>query len=523
MKNFISFRHRFLIAFCVIHLILLAPVLVIIRYSTNKIYNSEIKETMKAASQTAGDITDFVFARLRQDQQRQARLYLMESEFLTFAKRYFNKQAGKKDLSDYQASYIHTRFNFDGLYLFDRDKQLIAIKTPSSDAFVQRMIRDSAMIDNALSGRPSSVIALPDRLILSAEPVYLSDGNKGALLSVNAMPAAFSRSYETKQVNDQAYQSLIKDLKKTKRQIWYTGIITIVVIFSLHTTLWIWFWRHYTKPLNELHTGLEALSRGQKDFSLKAGSFSDEYRIIISHIETMLHNFSDQQNRLLYLEKMALWKDIAQQLAHEIKNPLTPIQLTIQQIRDAYRGDDEAYKNILTECSHIILEEIQRLRSLTKEFSDFARSPNLLFRPHDLNKIIDEIIRFYQSQEITFIPDPEIPKLEIDRDAIKQVIINLLDNALHAAAAGILISIATKNSDEFVTMTIRDNGKGIPKEFIPRIFEPYYTTKSASAGLGLAIVKNILEEHKASIDVDSIENLGTTFTIRFRKMNPLLS
>jgi nitrogen fixation/metabolism regulation signal transduction histidine kinase len=206
-------------------------------------------------------------------------------------------------------------------------------------------------------------------------------------------------------------------------------------------------------------------------------------------------------------------------MAHEIKNPLTPIQLTVQQIKDAYHGDDENYKKILKECSGIIEEEIQSLKNLTKEFSDFARMPSLSPKPTSLNQLVKDVTAIYASTPFRILLEDGTAMVEIDAEAIKRVLINLIDNGLAALAnkANGLITLTTQDRNEHIRLMISDNGHGIPKEHFHRIFEPHFSTKSTGMGLGLAIVKNILDEQKAEISVDSVENFGTTFTIDFKK------
>ncbi|HNI10822.1 MAG TPA: ATP-binding protein, partial [bacterium] len=239
-------------------------------------------------------------------------------------------------------------------------------------------------------------------------------------------------------------------------------------------------------------------------------------------LNQMVQNLRDEQQRILQLEKTATWREMAQRMAHEIKNPLTPIQLTIQQIKDSYAGNDEKYRKLLTECTTIIEEEIETLRNLTKEFSDFARMPVVVLKPSSLNKLIEDIILMYAAIPFEKKLDDRLPFIPLDTEAFKRVLINLIDNALAAVSnkQDRLIRIATIDVNTHVQLIIADNGYGIPKSNLERIFEPHFSTKTTSMGLGLAIVKKIIEEHQGTISVDSIENLGTTFTITLPKENP---
>lgn len=270
-----------------------------------------------------------------------------------------------------------------------------------------------------------------------------------------------------------------------------------------------------THPIKNLAHGTEQISKGNLDYQINMRPRNDEIGLLMSSFNQMVQSIKQEQERVLYLEKMATWREIAQRLAHEIKNPLTPIQLTVQQIKDSYKGEDLKFRRILDECYEIIEEEIQSLRNLTKEFSEFARMPSLSFKPTDINQIVRDVVAFYANISFKLDLQKKLPFAEIDAEAVKRVIINLVDNALAATAgkSDAKITISTLTTESMIRLTVSDNGHGIPKENLAKIFEPHFSTKSSSMGLGLAIVKSIIEEHKASISVDSIENHGTTFTI----------
>jgi len=209
---------------------------------------------------------------------------------------------------------------------------------------------------------------------------------------------------------------------------------------------------------------------------------------------------------------MAAWREIARVLAHEIKNPLTPIQLLVQQIQDAYRGDDENYRATLRESSGIINEEIDKLRRLVREFSDFARLPELQPAPAQLNALVLEVTRLYTRRVLKLELDQSLPMAAFDWEAMRRVLLNLIENALQSSPQT-EVTIQTRHAADQVEIIVADTGPGIPAENLPRIFEPYFSTKKSGMGLGLAIVKQIVTEHGGAVTVTSSVGRGTCFQL----------
>jgi two-component system nitrogen regulation sensor histidine kinase NtrY len=213
---------------------------------------------------------------------------------------------------------------------------------------------------------------------------------------------------------------------------------------------------------------------------------------------------------------MAAWREIARVLAHEIKNPLTPIQLMVRQIQDEYRGEDAAYRQTLDECARIINEEIEQLRRLVREFSDFARMPELHPAPGQLNELATEVARLYSQRPLQLQLNPTLPPVRFDGEAMRRVLINLIENAMQASnTAAITMRTFHDHRSNEVAIAVEDTGPGIAPEYLPRIFEPYFSTKKSGIGLGLAIVKRIIEEHGGTISVHSETGRGCAFVCRF--------
>jgi nitrogen fixation/metabolism regulation signal transduction histidine kinase len=218
----------------------------------------------------------------------------------------------------------------------------------------------------------------------------------------------------------------------------------------------------------------------------------------------------DEVTELLQAEHDAAWSEVARRLAHEIKNPLTPIQLSSERLMHKLSPVlDEDSKTFLQRMTSTIGNQVENMKSMVNAFSDYARAPALNFQESDINALLIEVAELYQNNdkqaEIT-VETETLPVLRLDRNRIRQLLVNLLKNALEALGNerdDALITLSTRyhsgHKDKWVTLEIADNGPGIPEALLPQLFEPYVTNKKKGTGLGLAIVKKIVEEHAGTI------------------------
>lgn len=227
----------------------------------------------------------------------------------------------------------------------------------------------------------------------------------------------------------------------------------------------------------------------------------------------------DDLTQVMKAQRMAAWREVARRIAHEIKNPLTPIQLSAQRLRKRYLsrfGDDE---KVFDECTEMIIKSVDELKNLVNEFSNFARMPAIQPEPNDLNGIIRETLTLYQEAHrgvtFNFTPDNHLPQLKIDRDQIKRVVINLLENAVAAMEEKGTIEISSHYDQELklVDFRVADDGPGIPPEDRSRLFEPYFSTKKTGTGLGLAIVNSVITDHGGFVRVRNNVPRGACFVV----------
>ncbi|MCX7983244.1 MAG: ATP-binding protein [Syntrophales bacterium] len=219
-------------------------------------------------------------------------------------------------------------------------------------------------------------------------------------------------------------------------------------------------------------------------------------------------------------ERAAAWREVARRMAHEIKNPLTPIQLSAQRLQRKFGSRLETEGEIFNECTQTIINQVEVLKNLVNAFSRYAKLPATQLSLNDLNEVIAEAVKLFQEahKDIKFslIKDESLPPINLDPEQIKRVMINLLDNAVAAVTnPGGEIEVRTIHSRTHrrAVVEVADNGCGVPQEYKAKIFEPYFSTKGAGSGLGLAIVTSIIEDHQGQISI--IENQPKGTIVRF--------
>jgi len=227
----------------------------------------------------------------------------------------------------------------------------------------------------------------------------------------------------------------------------------------------------------------------------------------------------DDVTPLIRAQKVAAWREVARRLAHEIKNPLTPIQLSAERLARHFAGSPPQTKAMVDECTTTIVGEVESLKMLVDEFSQFARMPPPRTVPTDVAALIGETVSLYNGifADVRIEPRfaPNLPLVRLDVEQIRRVIINLVDNAIEAMDRSGCIFVETQRDEanSLVRVIVADDGPGIPPAEREKLFLPYYSTKRRGSGLGLAIVRRIIAEHGGSIDVGDNTPRGTRFTI----------
>jgi len=226
----------------------------------------------------------------------------------------------------------------------------------------------------------------------------------------------------------------------------------------------------------------------------------------------------DDLTQLMKAQRMAAWREVARRIAHEIKNPLTPIQLSAQRLRKRYLEKLQPDGAVFDECTRTIVKQVEELKGMVNEFSNFARMPASQPTPNQLNDIIQETLVLFKEAhkriKFEFVPN-HLPVMNVDRDQMKRVIINLIKNSLTAIENEGKIKIQTNYDHrlQIARLEVSDDGRGIPDEDKERLFEPYFSTRKSGMGLGLTIVNAIISDHNGYIRVRDNKPRGTTFLI----------
>jgi nitrogen fixation/metabolism regulation signal transduction histidine kinase len=288
--------------------------------------------------------------------------------------------------------------------------------------------------------------------------------------------------------------------------------------------------RGVTRRINRLAAAIDLVAEG--DLSVRVPvTGSDELTDLARTFNRMIGEISQSRSRIEFLQRIGAWQDMAQRLAHEIKNPLTPIQLAVQECHRKYAGDDPKYRALLDTTLEIVEEEVGTLRRLVGSFSNFARLPQADLQPANLSDFLRDC-----ENQLGHLEDPtagepaaealpatnvdikwEVPKEElsvaIDRQMLRRVVVNLVRNAVQAIrdqqrdGAGRVI-VSAQREGEGVRIEVEDDGPGVATSMRGRIFDPYVTTKADGTGLGLAIVKKVVVEHGGEIEADESPRLG---------------
>jgi two-component system nitrogen regulation sensor histidine kinase NtrY len=227
----------------------------------------------------------------------------------------------------------------------------------------------------------------------------------------------------------------------------------------------------------------------------------------------------DDLTELLKAQRVAAWREVAQRIAHEIKNPLTPIQLSAQRLRRRLRGSSGEEQRLVAECTETIIQEVDGLKRLVDEFSRFARMPVLAPRPTDVRPLVDAVVALYRESHPAVLLSTrhatDLPLLEVDPDHIKRAVLNLVDNAVEAVGGTGEVVVETLHVPEtaHARIVVSDTGPGISAEDKEKLFLPYFSTKAAGMGLGLPIVHEIVTEHGGTIRVEDNAPRGSRFII----------
>ena len=376
-------------------------------------------------------------------------------------------------------------------------------------------------------------------LYLCAKPIYSEDVTRrvGAVLIGQLTPFTRSEVQEIREKIDElkrrvgegqaSYQQAAATRKPALKEMLILLLLTSALI------LLIAFWatsmisRSITEPIKNLVRGTKQISKGNLKYRVSVHT-KDEFALLAGAFNQMTEDLERSTDELKRAEKLAAWREIAQKLAHEIKNPLTPIQLNAQRLQLRYHRNPEGYGELVDQLTNIIIDEVEGIRRLLDEFSRLARLPAPELKPTDIHAIIEKAIELMGElpANVTINSDiaANLPLIPVDEEQMKRAIFNIIKNAVESMMgrggkltikADLAVKTASVPSKRQVVIQFIDTGPGVPPEVQSKLFVPHFSTKKDGMGLGLAIVKKTIDAHGGEITVDTNPpEPGTTFTIR---------
>ena len=282
-----------------------------------------------------------------------------------------------------------------------------------------------------------------------------------------------------------------------------------------------WLAARVTRPVEELAAAARQVAAGDWNAQVRSQS-SDELGEMATCFNAMTRELTDQRERLLQSERVAAWRELARRLAHELKNPLFPLQITVENLLRARQGRGEQFDEVFRESTSTLLAEIGDLRAIIGRFSEFSKMPQPQPQNVDINELVRNVLLVHQGLlrqqgrpaiDARLELDSEMGMIAVDPDLLHRALSNLVLNAIDAMPQGGTLTLRTWHGAPSTCIEVRDTGSGLTQEECGRLFTPYYTTKAHGTGLGLAIAQSVVSDHGGKISVKSSLNQGTSFVI----------
>jgi len=354
-----------------------------------------------------------------------------------------------------------------------------------------------------------------------AVPVEVALPGGGALRATFAVEASlFAELDETRALAETA-----RDMEKSRAEVRRSVILALGATLAgsaLLAALLGWLWaRRTARRLSRLAEAHRRVAAGDLSVRLLPEGGRDEIAALAHGFNAMVEEVRQARDRIVYLEKISGWQEVARRLAHEIKNPLTPIQLAFQQVEARWRqqpSPDPAFGRLLGDAGEIVRQELATLQRLVEEFAGFARLPDVVPEPADLGAFVAAFVdtspQLTEAAEVHLVnPGAPLP-VRLDATLMRRVLANLTENAVQAARPDrAVIHLGVARARDRAVLTVADEGPGIPPELRSKVFDPYVTTKETGTGLGLAIAKKIVLQHGGELQVGERPGGGASFTL----------
>ena len=314
----------------------------------------------------------------------------------------------------------------------------------------------------------------------------------------------------------------LRDQVALERSILWTGVIVAASGILLGLLLGWWVTERVTRPVELLAAGARSVSSGDWSVRVEA-STRDEIGDLARAFNQMTEQLISQRDRAIQAERVAAWRELARRLAHELKNPLFPLQITVENLQRARAQDATQFDEVFREGTSTLLAELAQLKTIIGRFSDFARMPPPVLQPVNVNEVVSQVMRLFEAQfssngrtiDARTELDSSVAPIPADSEQLGRALRNLVLNAMDAMPGGGTLQVRTRASDGGVRIEVSDSGQGLTAEECERLFTPYYTTKQHGTGLGLAIVQSVVSDHHGRISVTSEPGRGATFVLDF--------
>jgi nitrogen fixation/metabolism regulation signal transduction histidine kinase len=309
-------------------------------------------------------------------------------------------------------------------------------------------------------------------------------------------------------------QQIERQIDELDRRVLFASVLFVL----MGAGIGYWMAERIADPVRRLTRATRRIALGDLDARIAATS-SDELRRLVDDFNRMAADLKRQRSELERTQRLEAWAEMARQVAHDIKNPLTPIQLSAEHARRINLDRGRPLSPVLDECIDAILGQVRLLRQISSEFSSFASSPTPRPEPSDLRAVIDEVIAPYRTAlrgrvSVEFGPPDQMPPALVDRTLFARALTNVIENAIHAMPGGGHLTIAiAPMPPAFLGVHVTDTGVGMDSESVARIFEPYFSTRATGTGLGLTIAKRNVELNGGTITIASRPGHGTTVTM----------
>ncbi len=304
---------------------------------------------------------------------------------------------------------------------------------------------------------------------------------------------------------------LIEFLKRLGSAYFFMFLIAIGLAFLLS--------KYITRSLKTISDKITATRLEKRNEKIEIESTSEEISTLVNSYNAMIDQLEDSAVKLAQSEREQAWREMAKQVAHEIKNPLTPMRLSVQSFQRKFNPEDPKIHEKVDEYTKTLITQIDTMSSIAGAFSNFAKMPAQQNETLDVVKIVKLALDIFSEDYIVFTSEEKEIIAQLDRTQLVRVVTNLVKNGIQAipeeAIPNILVAVGLEGEEIFITVT--DNGVGVSEENKPKVFEPKFTTKTSGMGLGLAMVKNIVETYKGNITFTSELGEGTVFKVTFPK------